>query len=75
MATSLFAENQAAVPCSRCQRPVRLADSRNDLKVVSKLYRLRCPHLDCGSVDWYMEYEFIVHHGPAIDHELLPRGQ
>ncbi len=70
MATSLFADNHASVPCSRCHRPIRLADSRNDLKVVNKLYRLRCSRFECGSVDWYMECEFIVHHGSAIQHEL-----
>lgn len=74
MATSLFAEN-AAVRCSRCQRPVRLADSRNDLKVVNKLYRMRCSHFECGSVDWYLECEFIVHSRLEEEYEFARYAQ
>ncbi len=62
MSTNLFAEVQAAVPCSQCHRPIRLDDSRSDLRVINQLYRLRCSHLECGFVDWYMEFEFIAHH-------------
>jgi hypothetical protein len=65
MATSLFAGPQAAVPCWRCHRSIRLDDSRGDLKVINRLYRLRCSHPECGFVDWYLECEFICHHGPA----------
>jgi len=73
MATSLFAEHQAAVPCSQCHRPVRLDDSRSDLKVINKLYRLRCSHRDCGFVDWYLECEFSFNHSLATGHDPAPR--
>jgi hypothetical protein len=66
MTKSLFAENQASVPCAKCHRAIRLDDSRSDLKVMNKLYRLRCPRFECRFVDWYMECEFLCNHGPAI---------
>ena len=60
MDTSLPAQNHTIVLCCLCHRPIRLDDSRSDLKVINKLYRLRCSHSDCGFVDWYMESEFIA---------------
>jgi hypothetical protein len=67
MSKSLFAENHAAVLCSRCRRLVRLDDSRSDLKVINQLYRLRCAHPACGFVDWYLECEFTCNHGLAAE--------